>query len=313
MNYNDRPEPLINLIKTVHSILVDEEAITPHDLARQRAAMEHFSSIVTPNTKITTEAVSLSGMEAEWIRPRFPHDKKQAILYCHGGGFTCGGLNHARILAGRLASSVGISVFSFAYRLAPEHPYPAQIDDAVAAWDYLMLLGYGADQICLAGDSAGGNLALELCLTLKKRQRMLPRAMVLMSPWTDMTLSGKSYLKNKEKDPTITIEYVKTIKKAYLPPEETGKDLTEEQKNEILKKDCYSPLFADLSHFPKTLIQAGGLEVLRSDSESLLRQYHKCGSYARLEIYKKGWHVFQQLPVPATLEAMEHIRSFLQE
>lgn len=304
----NKPEFLMKALKAVHSIFVDETAVTPESLEKQRAAQEKFSAFITPNNKITTETVSLDGMEAEWVRPEFAHDHHHVILYHHGGGFTCGGINYARILAGKLAVATGMEVFSYAYRLAPEHPYPAQLEDALKAWDYLMLKGYGAKQVCLAGDSAGGNLALELCLLLKETERMLPRAMVLLSPWTDMEMTGKSYEKNKLKDPTITKGYIKAIRSAYFRKKDS-----EDVKNISYRDPKYSPLFADLSGMPPTLIQAGALEVLRSDSEELFKQYRKYDSFAKLEIYKRGWHVFQQLPIPMAAEAMEHIGIFIQE
>ncbi len=317
MNFNSgRPELLMKALKAVHSIFVDETAVTPEALEKQRAAQEKFSGFITPNNKITTETFSLNGMDAEWVRPEFAHDNRHILLYHHGGGFTCGGINYARILAGKLAIATGMEVLSYAYRLAPEHPYPAQLEDAQKAWDFLMLTGYGAKHVFFAGDSAGGNLALELCLRLKEEKRILPRAMVLLSPWTDMSLSGKSYEKNLEKDPTITSGYIKAIRSAYLSKKAPAKGQSAsspETENLLYKNPEYSPLFADLSGMPPTLIQAGGLEVLRSDSENLFKQYRKYGSFARLEIYKRGWHVFQQLPVPMAADAMEHIGAFIQE
>lgn len=316
-NKNDKPELLMRAIKAVHGVFVDEEAVTPEALEKQRTAQERFSTFITPSNKITTETFYIDGMEAEWVKPEFAHDTRRVILYSHGGGFTCGGINYARILAGKLAIATGFEVLSYAYRLAPEHPFPAQIDDAQKVWDYLMLLGFGADHVYLAGDSAGGNLSLELCLRLKQMNRMLPRAMVLMSPWTDMTLSGKSYEKNKLKDPTITMGYVRAVRSAYTPKKETPRP-PEDIKNDDKKSDFYrspeySPLYADLSGMPSALIQAGSFEVLRSDSESLLKQYRKHGSFAKIEIYRRGWHVFQLLPTPIAAEAMEHIGQFIQE
>ena len=103
-----------------------------------------------------------------WARPECGHDRHHVVLYCHGGGYTSGNLGYARVLASKLAKSTGYEVLSFEYRLAPEHPYPAALEDALAAWDYLMELGYGARDVVLAGDSAGGNLALVLTQALKE-------------------------------------------------------------------------------------------------------------------------------------------------
>ncbi|MBR1742931.1 MAG: hypothetical protein IJ733_13905, partial [Lachnospiraceae bacterium] len=103
INNNSKPELLLKTLKAVHSIFVDETAVTPEALEKQRAAQEKFSGFITPNNRITTETISIDGMEAEWVRPEFAHDTRRIILYHHGGGFTCGGIHYARILAGKLA------------------------------------------------------------------------------------------------------------------------------------------------------------------------------------------------------------------
>ncbi len=111
-------------------------------------------------TGMDYEEFALSGMSAAWTRLKAPHGSHHAILYCHGGGYTSGNLGYSRVLSSKLAHATGYDVLSFEYRLAPEFPYPAAVEDALRAWDYLMLQGYGARDIVLAGDSAGGNLAL---------------------------------------------------------------------------------------------------------------------------------------------------------
>ena len=128
-------------------------------------------------------------------------------------------------------------MLSFEYRLAPEFPYPAAVEDALRAWDYLMLQGCGARDIVLAGDSAGGNLALVLCNRLKTAGRKLPGALILMSPWTDMTMSGQSYTERAEIDPMLTPEYIEAVRLAYA----AGRDY---------RSSDLSPLFADFTGFP---------------------------------------------------------------
>ena len=192
--------PMMRAIKAVHSIS-DHTSTTPEDLERQRAAEELFARLVTPGIGIRSDSLTVGSIPAEWVSLEHGHDRRHAVLYCHGGGYTCGQLGYARILASKLALATGFDVLSFEYRLAPEHPFPAAIEDAVAMWDYLMYMGYGARDVIVAGDSAGGNLALELALKLKEQGRAQPRGLVLFSPWTDMTASGKSYRTCKALDP----------------------------------------------------------------------------------------------------------------
>ena len=167
-------------------------------------------------------------------------------------------------------------------------------------WDYLMYMGYGARDVIVAGDSAGGNLALELALKLKEQGRAQPRGLVLFSPWTDMTASGKSYRTCKTLDPMLTMEYIAAVREAYTGPDADW------------SRPCYSPLFADLRGLPSTLVQVGTNEILKSDSERLVENLQKAGVYAQLEVYPECWHVFQQMPIRRAAVAMESAGRFVQ-
>ena len=291
--------PMMKAIKAVHSV-TSTGSTQPEDLERQRAAQELFGRLVTPNLLINTTPITVNNVSAEWVRMNQGHDRRHAVLYCHGGGYTCGQLGYARILASKLALATGFDVLSFEYRLAPEHPFPAAIEDAVAMWDYLMYMGYGARDVIVAGDSAGGNLALELALKLKEQGRAQPRGLVLFSPWTDMTASGKSYRTCKALDPMLTMEYIAAVREAYTGPDADW------------SRPCYSPLFADLRGLPPTLVQVGTNEILKSDSERLVENLQKAGVYAQLEVYPECWHVFQQMPIRRAAVAMESAGRFVQ-
>ena len=291
--------PMMKAIKAVHSV-TSTGSTQPEDLERQRAAQELFARLVTPNLLINTTPITVNNVSAEWVRMNQGHDRRHVVLYCHGGGYTCGQLGYARILASKLALATGFDVLSFEYRLAPEHPFPAAIEDAVAMWDYLMYMGYGARDVIVAGDSAGGNLALELALKLKEQGRAQPRGLVLFSPWTDMTASGKSYRTCKTLDPMLTMEYIAAVREAYTGPDADW------------SRPCYSPLFADLRGLPPTLVQVGTNEILKSDSERLVEHLQKAGVYAQLEVYPECWHVFQQMPIRRAAVAMESAGRFVQ-
>ena len=292
-------DPFMRALKALHSATVPER-LDPEELERQRRGQEVIGRLTAPMTGLEWEELDLSGMPAAWMRLKAPHGDRHALLYCHGGGYTSGNLGYARVLASKLANATGYDVLSFEYRLAPEHPYPAALEDALRAWDHLMLQGYGAENIVLAGDSAGGNLALALCGRLKAARRRLPGALVLMSPWTDMTMSGPSYAEREETDPMLTPGYIEAVRAAYAPSAD-------------LRQPFLSPLFGDLAGYPPTLIQVGDHEILFSDSEALAARLEAQGVPFRLEVFEGMWHVFQMFPVKKAAAAMEGVTRFLLE
>ena len=294
-----RLAPMMRALKAIHSA-ASPESMAPEDLERQRKGQEVLGRLIAPMAGMAWEPFSLSGMKAAWVRPSRGHDRRRAILYCHGGGYTSGNLGYARPIASKLAHVTGCEVLSFEYRLAPEHPYPAAVEDAVRAWDYLMYLGYGARDVVVAGDSAGGNLALVLTHRLKAAGRRLPTSLVLFSPWTDMTASGRSYQEREALDPTLTRAYIQAVTAAYAP----GQDLSSPD---------LSPLVGSFLAVPPGLIQAGTHEILLSDSVRLRDRLVAAGVPCRLEVWNGMWHVFQMFPIKKAGEAMDHVCRILLE
>ena len=289
----------MRILKALHSATAPGD-MTSAELEKQRRSQELLGQLAAPMSGLSWEEFSLSGMKAAWMRLERPHRHVRCVLYCHGGGYTSGNLGYSRVLASKLVRSTGLDTLSFEYRLAPEHPYPAALEDAFRAWDHLMYLGYGAKDVVLAGDSAGGNMALVLCLALRRAGRMLPGALLLMSPWTDMTASGASYSERAEADPILTNEYIQAVREAYAP----GADYSRPE---------FSPLFGDFSAFPPALIQVGTHEILYSDSERLAERMKAAGCYCRLEVWENMWHVFQMAPAKKSAAAMESMAHFLLE
>lgn len=285
-------------IKAVHSA-ADAEILNAEELNKKRTATEQFSKLIAPKLQLKIEEFDVDGIPCELVIPSFAHRNDKVILYCHGGGYVSGGLGYARILANKLAQSTGLMVYSFEYRLAPENKFPAAIEDGMRVWNYLMLKGYGAKDIILAGDSAGGNMALEMCLNLKHEDRLLPKGMILFSPWTDMQASSLSYQTCKDNDPILTYEYIVAVRDAYI-----GNDADPSEEK-------YSPLNADLSGLPPTYIQVGSNEILLDDSERLYRLLHEKNVYSKIDVFKDGWHVFQQMPIHKANEAMEMVSEFV--
>lgn len=294
-----RLAPFMRLLKAVHS-LQEPETMTTEDLEKQRRSQEALGNMAAAMGGLVWEPFGLGGMDAAWMRLERPHKRRRVILYCHGGGYTSGGLGFSKVLASKLTRATGLDVLAFDYRLAPEHPYPAAVEDAQAAWDHLMRLGFGARDVVLAGDSAGGNMALVLCLRLRAEGRMLPGALLLMSPWTDMTCSGESLTERADIDPVLTPEYIYAVREAYAG----GLDPAQPE---------LSPLLADLAGFPPTLIQVGTHEILFSDAERLAERMKAAGTECRLEVWEGMWHDFQMYPSKSAAQAMQNAAHFLIE
>lgn len=265
-------------IKRMHTLVESD------DLERVRASQENISALLK-HRELNYEPFQVGEIPSEWVSVKRSHMRKFVIFYCHGGGYNTGSFHYARSITNKLSSTTSMDVLSFDYRLAPEHPYPSATEDALAVWDYLMHLGYGARDVIVAGDSAGGNLALSLVLKLKEQKRILPRGLILFSPWTDLTGSGKSYETKVDVDPILNREYLDNAIAAYA----SGQDL----KNPLI-----SPLFGNFTGFPPTYIQVGSNELLLSDSLLLkknLEKYHvqyvlkstrECGMFSRCHLLK---------------------------
>ena len=286
------------LIRKVHGM------IDKPDIEKHRQSQDHVGELLGKAKDMLIRSVDIQGMAGEWISVNRAHMKKYIILYCHGGGYSTGSSLYARTLTTKLASSTSMDVLCFDYRLAPENPYPASIDDAMDAWNYLMLLGYGARDVILAGDSAGGNMALSLVLKLKEQKRLLPRGLVLMSPWTDLTSSGKTHKTKAEVDPVLDAEYLERMIGNYIP---------EYQHREEAKDPMISPLFGDFAGFPPTYIQVGENEILLSDSVMLHKKLVQENVSVKLDIFKGMWHVFQMSPLKTAYEAMDKNAEFIYE
>lgn len=291
--------PFMRLLKAVHS-MGEPESFTPEDLEKQRRSQDALGNMAASMSGLVWEPFTLAGMDAAWMWLSREHRRRRVILYCHGGGYTSGGLGFSKVLASKLTRATGMDTLAFDYRLAPEHPYPAAVEDALTAWGHLESLGIAPGDIVLAGDSAGGNLALVLCLKLREAGRGLPGALLLMSPWTDMTASGESLRGRAGIDPVLTPEYMYAVREAYAG----GLD----------PSDCLlSPLFADFAGFPPALIQVGTHEILYSDAERLAERMLAAGADCRLEVWENMWHDFQMYPSKTASNAIQNMAHFLLE
>lgn len=234
--------------------------------------------------------------QGAWITP---HDQRRTgvILYLHGGGYTCGSLEYAKGFGSTLAAEGGVRVFCAAYRLAPENPYPAAVEDALTAFDYLLKKGYAPRQILLCGESAGGGLIYALSLKLKQLGRELPCGLIGISPWVDLTGSGASYETNRDNDPSLTQELLEFYAKCY----------TQDPTDPL----C-SPVRGDLTGLPPSLLFAGGDEILLDDARTLHDRLKAAGCRSKLIIAPGRWHAYVLYCLQENMEQdMEEINRFL--
>jgi acetyl esterase/lipase len=233
------------------------------------------------------------------------HDK--LILQLHGGAYVIGLDDTHRDFAVRYSRiSGGSSVLSVDYRIAPEHTFPAALEDVIVAWDWLLDQGYKAKDVIVAGDSAGGNLALAFVLALRDAGRELPAAIICMSPWADMAAEGQSYDYNHLNDPMFGYK--------GDPAYEAGSSMTDLYQGDTDPHDpLLSPVYADFSGFPPMLLQVGTYEVLESDSITIYEKALASGVDVTLTRYHGMFHVFQMTGdlLPEGRQAWDEVEEFL--
>lgn len=212
--------------------------------------------------------------EGAWVMPK-DERRDGVVLYLHGGGYVCGGLEYALGFGSMLAVQSGTRVFCAAYRLAPESPFPAAVEDVVDAYRYLLEKGYPAEHITLCGESAGGGLCYALCLKLKEAGLPMPCGIMAISPWTDLTASGESYETNREVDPSISRELLNFYADSY----------TDDRTDPLV-----SPLFADLTGLPPSLIFVGGDEIMLDDAREMHHRLQEANCQSRLVVTPERWH-----------------------
>ena len=290
--FNDR---LMKVLRTVN--FLSGKSLDESDLAKHRRNVERAGRLTAPRANITVTAFTVGDLPCEKVTPEYAHNPQYAILYAHGGGYISGGLNYARILASKMATATGFSVYTFAYRLAPEHPYPAAIDDGMMVWEHLTESRYAPGHIFIAGDSAGGNLALCMIQRLLSEKRPVPAGVLLFSPWTDMTGTSTTYESNRDIDPILSGDYVMSAAAAYTGNAGSPDD------------PVFSPLFGDFKGFPPAFIMAGRNEILLDDSVQLRSAILEAGGRAVLDIEENGFHVYQQLPINIAERAMKRLAS----
>jgi monoterpene epsilon-lactone hydrolase len=258
-------------------------------IAERRAQYERAERVFPTPADVAIEHVIVPARPAEWLRPSGVRTDA-AVLYLHGGGYVIGSPRSHRHLAAAIARAAGTAALLVDYRLAPEHPFPAALDDALAAYQWLLGRGLVPGRIVVAGDSAGGGLTVATLLAARDRSLPLPAAGVCISPWVDLTCSGATYATKAAVDPIVTRQSVSMTAEAY-----TGRGDP--------KAPLVSPLYADLRGLPPLLVHVGSDEVLLDDALGLAERARTAGVDVTLEEWPAMIHVWHWfLPMLAEAE-----------
>lgn len=264
---------------------------------KMRAGMERVAERVASD--VQCEPVEAGGVAAEWIVP--PNAAQdRVILYLHGGGYVMGSINTHRAMIARIARAALAKALALNYALAPERPFPGAVNDASAAYRWLLAQGYKPGKIVISGDSAGGGLAIATLLALRDSKTPLPAGAVPISPWADLTGSGASVRSRAAVDPMVAGNGLLRMAKQYAGDHD-------------LKAPLISPVFADFKGLPPLLIQVGDAEVLLDDATRTAERAKSAGVDVKIEVWPEMvhvWHVFAKI-LPEGQQAIDRIGEFV--
>lgn len=245
---------------------------------------------------VVRQPVSADGVPCEWLIPdSSPADR--ALLYLHGGGFVYGQTLPHLQMGAYLAQKIGVRVLMVDYRLAPDNPFPAALDDCVTAYRWLREQNFAASKIAIAGDSAGGNLTITTLMKLRDSGEQLPAAGACLSPVADLTPKDRNAQTNN--DPLLPAGAIQMYRRSYVADHDPRDPLI-------------SPVFGDWRGLPPLLIHVGEEEILRSDAEQIEKLAHDAGVTVRLEVYPRMWHVWQiMMAMPQSTQSLDDIAEFI--
>jgi len=264
---------------------------------KERESLEKMSRLMS--RRAPGPEATVNGVPGEWQLPQ-TGDGGRTILYLHGGGYVLGSPLSHRDMVGAIADAAHARAFIADYRLGPEHPFPAAVEDAVAAYQGLVDSGIDPAKLCIAGDSAGGGLTVAALVAIRDRKLPLPAGGICISPWADLTCSSNSMTSMAEADPMLKPDALRWMAGLYL----NGQDP---------KSPLASPVFADLEGLPPLLIQVGTEEALYDDAITLSRVAHEAGVDATLEVWEgmmHVWHLMAKL-IPEGKQAIQAIGAFV--
>ncbi|HEV2149455.1 MAG TPA: alpha/beta hydrolase [Longimicrobiaceae bacterium] len=267
-------------------------------LEERRRVLDRNGSLVSLPRGTMLERVVVSGVPCEWILP-YRHDPGRVVLFLHGGAYTLGSCNSHRGMVAHVARACRARALLPEYRLAPEHPFPAALEDAVAVYRFLLGSGVPPGHVTLMGDSAGGGLALATLLALRDAGDPLTAAAVCISPWTDLAATGETLRTRARHD-------------VVLRPETVGRSAALYHGGHPPDHPLVSPLYADLAGLPPLLVQVGGHEILLSDATRLAERARNAGVEVTLRVWPGMWHVWHGYVdwVPESRRAIREIAEF---
>jgi len=287
-------------LQAVLEMLESGGVLAGDTIDEQRTNMEAATTVMPLPDDVRFEAVDAGGVPAEWtVAPGAGEDR--VIVYFHGGGYCIGSVRTHRLLVAGLSRVTGARVLSVDYRLAPEHPHPAALEDAVAAYRHVVSLGLAPQRVALAGDSCGGGLVVATLLALRDAGDPLPAAGVCISPWFDLALSGETVQSKAAADPICSEEMLRRMAEAYLDGRDPETPLA-------------SPLYAPLAGLPPLLVQVGTAEILLDDSRRFAERARAAGVSVDLEPWDDMvhvWHAFAML-LPEGQQAIDRIGRYLE-
>ena len=287
-------------IATIRALLGSKPRPVGWTARRQR--LDEIGSVWPVASDVTLAPVDVDGIGGEWSTVP-GSDSSRVLLFLHGGGYCSGSIISHRRMVSEAGRAAGVRTLAIAYRLAPENPFPAAFDDALNAWHFLRGHGIGAEHIAIGGDSAGGGLSLAVALKLRDNKEKLPACLWLVSPWTDLTMSGSTLVTKDAVDPLIHKGYLCELADAYLGRAADRKD------------PSVSPLFAELTGMPPMLIQVGSAETLLDDSVRLAGATGQADVPVSLEIWPHmihAWHLWNARLEPGR-EALRSAGTFMRE
>jgi len=288
-------------LEIVVQLLRSNNPIQGDDIPSMRASLDAAVGALPPPADVELESVDAGGVPAEWTTAPGA-DPTRAIVYLHGGGYTIGSIQSHRPLVAKLSRATGARVLNVDYRLGPEHPFPAAVEDAVAAYRFVLASGGVPARTAIAGDSAGGGLTAACLVALRDAGAPLPAAAVCISPWLDLSFGGDSIRSKVDVDPLVDRTSLQRMADAYLG----GSDP---------RAPTASPLFADLTGLPPLLVHVGSREILLDDSTRFAKRARSAGVDVELEVWEgmiHVWHSFADL-LPEGREAIERIGDYLSE
>jgi acetyl esterase/lipase len=289
-------------LQTIVQMLRSQPVVKPDaSVEEARAGFEQIASMFPVDADIKREAVDAGGVKAEWVSAP-DADAGRAILYLHGGGYVIGSINTHRALAARLSQASKARVLVIDYRLAPEHPHPAAVEDSIAAYRWMLGQGLKPARIAVAGDSAGGGLTVATLVAIRDAKLQLPAAGACLSPWVDLEGIGGSMKTKADVDPIVQKAGIEQMAAAYLG----GKDP---------RTPLAAPLYADLTGLPPLLIQVGTAETLLDDASRLADRARKADvavSYEASEDMIHVWHLFAPM-LDEGQQAIDRIGEFVRK